>query len=225
MIMKTRKIFFNNIGLKLTALLIALFVWIQITGKERLYVEQTLDIDVEYVNVSDNIDVRLVRPEKVKIKVRGTSSELKDVLSEHFKVRIDLRGIRESMRLNVFTEDYLITPEDAQVVSIHPKMIEMKVEEFMTKEVPVRVQFINAYKKNLKIKEVHFRPQKIKIFGYKSRIESINAISTLESIDRSKINETTTIKLDLKKREEILKFEDVESVEVTIVVERHDQRK
>ena len=225
MTMKIRKILFNNIGLKLTALLISLFVWIQITGKERLYVEQTLDIDVEYVNVSENIDVRLVRPEKVKIKVRGTSSEMKEVLSDQFKVRIDLKGIRESMRLNVFTEDYLITPEDAKVVSIHPKMIEMKVEEFMTKEVPIRVQFINSYNQNLKVKEVHFHPQKVKIFGYKSRIQSINTISTLEPVDRSRISETTTVKLDLKKREEILKFEDVESVEVTIVVERHDQRK
>lgn len=225
MIMNIKKILFNNIGLKLTALFIALFVWIQITGKERLYVEKTLDIDVEYVNVSENIDVRLVRPEKVKIKVRGTSSEMKEILSENFKVRIDLRGIRESMRLNVFTEDYLITPEDTRVVSIHPKMIEMKVEEFMTREVPVKVQFVGNYSKNIKVKEVRIRPQRVKIFGFKSRIQSINIISTLEPVDRSKITETITLTLDLKKREEILRFEDVKSVEVTIVVETYDQRK
>jgi YbbR domain-containing protein len=119
----------------------------------------------------------------------------------------------------------LVTPEDTQVVSIHPKMIEMKVEEFMTKEVPVRIQFIKSYNRNLKVKEVLFKPQKVKIFGYKSRIQSINSVAAVEPVDRSKITETTTLKIDLKKREEILKFEDAESVEVTIVVERHDQRK
>lgn len=219
--MKIKNIIFKNIGLKLTALLIALFVWIQITGKERLYVEKTFDIDVEYINVSDNIDVRIVRPEQIKVKVRGTANEIRNISSEAFKVRVDLKGIREEMRLNLFTEDYLVTPEGTQVVSIHPKMIEMKVEEFMSKEVPVQIQFENKFPEGVRIKQVRIRPARVKIFGYRSQIQSVNKVSGLESIDRSKITETRTITVPLKKQLEIIKFEDTESVEVTVVVEKN----
>ena len=220
--MMVKKIIFNNFGLKLTALLIALFVWIQITGKERLYVEKTFDIDVEYINVSENIDVRIVRPEQIKVKVRGTANEIRNISSDDFKVRVDLRGIREEMRLNLFTEDYLVTPEGTQVVSVHPKMIEMKVEEFMSKEVPVKIQFKNSLPPGVRIKEVLVRPSKVKIFGYRSQIQTVNRVSGLESIDRSKITDTITITVPLKKQQEIIKFEGAESVEVTAVVEKHD---
>lgn len=219
--MKVKNIIFKNFGLKLTALFIALFVWIQITGKERLYVEKTFDIDVEYINVSDNIDVRIVRPEQIRVKVRGTTNEIRNISSDAFKVRVDLKGIREEMRLNLFTEDYLVTPEGTHVVSVHPKMIEMKVEEFMSKEVPVKIQFKNNLLSGIRIKEIQIEPSKVKIFGYRSQIQSVNSVSGLESIDRSKIKETVTITVPLKKQLEIIKFEDTESIDVTVVVEKN----
>ncbi|MCK4835791.1 MAG: hypothetical protein KAT17_04105 [Candidatus Aminicenantes bacterium] len=218
--MKLKKVIFKNFGLKLTAIFIALFVWIQITGKERLYIEKTFDIDVEYINVSENIDVRIVRPEQIKLKVRGTSNEIKKISPEAFKVRVDLKGIREEMRLNLFTEDYLVTPEGTQVVSIHPKMIEMKIEEFMSKEVPVKVQFSNNFPRGVQFKEIRIQPSRVRIFGYRSQIQSVNKVSILESIDRSKIKETVTITVPIKKQVEIIKFEDAENVEITIVVEK-----
>jgi YbbR domain-containing protein len=160
----------------------------------------------------------------VKVKVRGISSKIKEISAEDFKMRVDLKGIEESVRLNFFTDDYLISPEGTQVVSVHPKMIEMQVEEFMSKEVPVKVQFQKDFVKGIRLKEIILKPEEIKIFGYKSQIRSINSVSLLESIDRSKIKETTTIRIPLKKREEILKFEDIESVEVTVVIEKYENR-
>lgn len=222
--MRLKRIIFNNFGLKLTALFISLFVWIQITGSQRLYIERTLDIDVEYVNVSQNINVSFLRPEKVKVKVRGTSSKIKELSAEDFKMRLDLDGVKESMPLNFFTEDYLISPPEIRVVSVHPKMIEMQVEEFMSKVVPVRFQFENEFPRGIRLKDVVLKPSEIKIFGYKSQIRSINSVSLLGAIDRSRINDTTTFKIPLKKREEILKFEDIETVEITVIVEKYEKR-
>lgn len=222
--MMLKRIIFNNFGLKLTALFIALFVWIQITGSQRLYVEKTIDVDVEYVNVSQNINVSFLRPEKVKVKVRGTSSKIKELVAEDFKMRLDLNGVKESMPLNFFTEDYLISPPEIQVVSVHPKMIEMQVEEFMSRVVPVKVQYKNSFPKGIRLIEVVVKPPEIKIFGYKSQVRSINEVYLFDAVDRSKINESTTLKIPLKKREEILKFEDTETVEITVVVEKYEKR-
>ena len=121
--MVLRRLFFNNFGLKLTALLFAIFVWIQITGKERSYIEKTVEVNTEYINVSRDINVRSVRPEKVLVKIKGTSSEVSNITEDNFKVRVDLKGIRESMKLNFFTEDYLTFPEEANIVTIQTSTV------------------------------------------------------------------------------------------------------
>jgi YbbR domain-containing protein len=223
--MKLKRLFFNNFGLKLTALLFAIFVWIQITGKERSYIEKTVEVNAEYINVSKNIDVRSVRPEKALVKIKGTSSEVNSISSEDFKLRVDLKGIRGSTKLNFFTEDYLTFPEGANIVSIQPKMIEIIVEELMTKEVQVKVRYVNMFKPGIKLISRSIKPEKVKIVGYKSQIQMINMVYSIESIDLSQITESKTIKLPLKKSEEILKFENTDQVEVSIVVEnKHEKR-
>ena len=105
--MNFKQILFNNFGLKLTALVLAIFVWIMISGKERAYSEKTLEVNVEYINVAKNIDVRNVNPEKVRVKIKGTSKELTKISPEDFGLKIDLKGTIVATKMNRFVKDYL----------------------------------------------------------------------------------------------------------------------
>ena len=220
--MKIKDIVFSNFNLKVSALFIALLTWILITGKERTYLEETIDVNVEYINVSKNIDVRDINPEKVRIKVKGTSNEMKKISPKDFKLKIDLRGTNESVKLNKFTKDYLEYPENINIVSVYPQWIEITIEEFSIKEVPIKVKYTGMFKKGIRLIKRSIKPEKIRIYGYKPQIKNIDVVYATESIDLSKIDKTTTIKLSLKKREEILKFKDSDEVEVTIVVENRN---
>jgi YbbR domain-containing protein len=223
--MKFKKVIFNNLGLKLFALLIAFSFWVVITGKQRAYLEESMEIDVEYFNVSQNIDVRNVRPEKVRITVRGTSKEIGRMGAENFRLKIDLADITESTRMSLFTEDYLLIPENTQIVSVHPKMIEITIEEFMSREVPIRVLDKGKLPRGIRLVERSIKPEKVTIFGYKSQIMDIGTIYASRGVDLAEITSTRTIKIPLKKSEEIIRFEDAEEVEVTVVVENLDERK
>ena len=149
--MKIKKFVTNNFGLKVTALFLAFFVWAMITGKERSYSERVLEVRVECLNVSDNIDVSSVKPEKVRLTVKGTSKELKKITPEDFKIKIDLKDVTEGTRLNYFTEDYLQSPEEIQNMSVHPRMIEITVKEFITKEDFVWVKFKGRLKRGIRL--------------------------------------------------------------------------
>lgn len=223
--MKLKKVIFNNPGLKIFALLIAFSVWLTITGKQRAYLEKSMEIDVEYFNVSQNIDVRSVRPEKVRITVRGTSKEISRMGPENFKLRIDLAGMTEGTRISLFTEDHLQIPENTQIVSIHPKMIEITIEEFMYQEVPIRVLYKGRLPHGIRLVDRRLTPEKVTIFGYKSQIMDIDTIYASQSVDLAEITRTRTFKIPLKKSEEIIRFQDTEEVEVTVVVESQNERK
>jgi YbbR domain-containing protein len=217
--MKIKKFITNNFGLKVTALCLAFFVWAMIAGKERSYSERILEVRVEYYNVSQNIDVSSVKPEKVRLTVKGTSKELKNITPEDFKIKIDLKDVTEGTRLNYYTEDYLQSPEGIRNMDVHPRMIEITVKEFITREAAVRVRYKGRLKRGIRLIERRVVPEKVKIFGYKSQIGTITAIEGAEQINLSDIEGSRSFKISLKKQEEILRFEGTDAVDVFIVVE------
>lgn len=217
--MDYRKLISNNFSLKITALLIALFVWIMISGRERAYSEKTMEVNVEYINTSETINVRYVNPEKVRIKIKGTSKEIQSITPENVKLKIDLEGTRSSAKLNRFAMDYLEYPESLQIESIYPQWIELTIEEFDSKMVNVKVDYTQKLKPGLRLLDRTIFPEKVKIFGYKSQISRIQTVKAAETIDLSLISSSQSFSLKLEKAEEILRFEDTDTIKVNIVVE------
>ncbi|MBN1197127.1 MAG: hypothetical protein JXA62_06945 [Candidatus Aminicenantes bacterium] len=220
--MNIRRILFTNFGLRMAALVIAVMVWILITGKQRTYEEKAFEVAVEYFNVSRNIDVRTVRPDQVRIKVRGTTKEIRMVSSEDFRLRVDLAGVRHSKRMNLFTEDFLEFPPELEVISIHPKMIEVEVEEFMRKEVPIRVRYRGRMLPGVVLLNRTLNPEKVTVFGYRSQIQDVAVVNAERDVQLDTIERTQTVRIPLQKTEEILRFEDTDTVEVTIEVENRN---
>jgi YbbR domain-containing protein len=216
--MDIKKLIVNNSGLKITALLLAILVWALISGKERTFLDKSLEIEVENLNVSKMIDVRN-RPETIRLKIKGTSKEMGKITPDDFKLRIDMKDINESTRFSVFTEDYLEYPKDIHIESIHPKMIEVTAREFFYKEVPVRILYTGRLAKGISIVERKIVPEKVRIFGYRAQLLNINTVFGAEKIDLSKIHSSTSLKIPLNKGKEILRFDDFENVTVNISVE------
>ncbi|MEN8154282.1 MAG: CdaR family protein [Acidobacteriota bacterium] len=215
--MNIKKIFFNNKGLKTSAFLLALFVWVMISGRERTYLERSFEINVENQNVSQMIDVHC-RPAKVRVVIRGTSKEIGDITGEDLKLHLDLDNVNDSTRFSIFTEDYLKIPENIEIVSINPKMIEVTVKEFYYKEVPVRVLYSGRMPKGVSLIERKIIPEKVRIFGYKSQIMNINTVFAVDKIDLSKVTENKTLTIPLDKGKGILRFEDSENVSISLIV-------
>ncbi len=222
--MNFRDIVMNNKGLKLTAFLLAISVWILISGRERTYLEKNFIINIEHSNVSEMIDVQN-RPDTLRIMVRGTAEEIGKISEKDFHISVDLNDVKESMKLTMFTEDHLTFPEDVEIISINPKIFEVIVREFYSKEVPVRVLYTGRLPRGVVLVERKINPEKVKIFGYKSEIKNINTVYGSDKINLSDITENSVIKISLEKREEILRFEGYDSIEVTLKVNNINEKK
>jgi len=222
--MNYKDILMNNKGLKLTAFLLAISIWIFISGRERTYLEKNFIINIEHSNVSEMIDVQN-RPDTVRIMVRGTAEEIGKISEKDFNIRIDLKDVEKSTKLTIFTEDRLTFPEDVEIISINPKIFEVIVREFYYKEVPVRILYTGRLPKGVALIERKINPDKVKIFGYKSEIKNISTVYGTEKINLSEITKNTTINISLEKREEILRFEEYESIEVILKVKNINEKK
>ena len=222
--MNFRDIVMNNKGLKLTAFILAVSVWVFISGRERTYLEKNFIINIEHSNVSEMIDVQN-RPDTVRIMVRGTAEEIDKISEKDFNISIDLNDVEERSKLTMFTEDHLTFPEGIEIISINPKIFEVTVREFYYKEVPVRVLYTGRLPRGVVLVERKLNPEKVKIFGYKSEIKNIDMIYGTDKINLSEINESSVISISLEKREEILRFEGYESVQVSLTVKNINEKK
>ncbi len=224
--MKLKNLITNNFELKLLALFLAFFVWVTISGKERSSTEKSFEVNVEHYNVTNNISISDIRPEKVRITVKGTTKLLEKITAADFKIRIDLKDVTEGTRY-YFTENYLQIPEEIQNrgdLTIHHRMIEITVKEFMTREVNVRIRYKGRMKKGVALIDRRVVPDKVKIFGYKSQISSVNTVYGIHPIDLSTIEESGPISVPLEKTEEILRFvDDRKTVDVYIDVENKNK--
>lgn len=217
--MNIKNFLLKNLGLRILAMVLALFVWAMITGRERSFSEKTLDVIVEYYGVAKTINIRSVNPDKVRVKIQGTSNILEKITADNIKIRIDLKRLSETSRISVFTEDNLVLPPQVNVVSIHPRMIEITAEELYTHEVPVKVKYTGKLNPALKLVSKQVFPEKVKIIGYKTQIGNIQSVETADAIDLSSVQSTQTFSLRLKKEKEIIKFLNGDSIEVTLVID------
>ena len=215
---KLKKLFLNNWGLKTSALLLAVLVWAIISGQEKTYSEKTLKIPIEIINVSPNMEVVNLQPEEARVSLKGTANLISEIRPENMAIKIDLKNINESSKLNYFAEDYLEIPQGIQIISIHPKMIEVYVEEFDTKEVPVKIRFRGQLKKPLKMKEAKVIPDRVTIIGYKSQLSNITVVLT-EEVNLDEIVESQKRKVALKQTRNILKFRDRRDVDLLLEIE------
>jgi YbbR domain-containing protein len=215
---KLKKLFLNNWGLKTSALLLAVLVWAIISGQEKSYSEKTLKIPIEIINVSPNLEVVNLQPEEARVSLKGTANLISEIRPENMAIKIDLKNINESSKLNYFAEDYLEIPQGIQIISLHPKMIEVHVEEFDTKELPVKIRFRGQLKETLRLKEAKVIPDRVTIIGYKSQLSNITVVMT-EEVNLDEIGESQTRKVALKQTRNILKFRDRRDVDLLLEIE------
>jgi len=224
MMKKLNELLFNNWGLKVGALALAVLAWAIISGRERTFSEKTLKIPVEVFNVSENVEVVNLRPEEVTVSLKGASKFVAAVTAESHPIKIDLKSIKESSKLNYFAEDYLEIPKDVQLVSIHPKMIEVYVEEFATREVPVKIRFHGQLPAHLRLRSAQVTPDRVTIMGYKSQINDIDVVLT-EEVDLGGIARSESRRLPLKQTRNILRFRDHRDVELQLEIEERGAKK
>ncbi len=228
--MNSKNIFFNNFSLKIFSLFLAIGVWVMITGEARLSIEKFINIDVEFVNVIKNANI-FSNPDKVRIKVKGNANDIKLLSDKDFTVKIDLTNVRHGVR-NYYTRDFLKTEKNAFIDSVHPIMIEVSVREIIRKTVPVKIRFTKTINKKKKfyrqerIGEIGYTyniiPDKVIIEGYKNELDNISFILLDEDVELPEIIENVenkdilVKKIKLKKPKEVLKFIEINDVEVSV---------
>jgi YbbR domain-containing protein len=207
------KLVLENWKMKLVSLFIAIGVWTYV--QELKMGTINISVPVKYINKPDSLYWKSEPPRFIKVVIRGREDELK-FPTNNLKATVNLeKAIRGTNSYHI-NFDLAQIPDRINILSM-PKNMSIELEMKITKSFWIRANIIGEVAEGFNKGRVTITPQKIRMEGPESAINSIQFIET-DSINIDKAEDGIKKKASLVSPISSLKFLDSAIVDVNILV-------
>ena len=188
-----KKMILENFGLKVSAVLIAMFLWFFVTSQGQS--EISLDVPLEFKDIPAELGIGGSNAKTVTLTLRGQERFMRNLHASDLRVFLDLSRARPGEMVYPVDKEGVKLPFAISVTNIAPPSVRVKLEEISVKTVPVQPQLLGSPKEGAVI-SVSVEPKAVVIRGLKSELGKIEMIRT-KPFDISRISGNTTEELDL----------------------------
>jgi len=176
----TGSILFENLWLKIAALVLAVLLWIFVSAKGQT--EISLDVQIDYINVPKGLEISKRSAKTAVVVLRGHESLLKNVRQGDVRIAVDMGKAKEGEGVFSIRKDDVAAPRAASVVKIEPSSVKVVVEHVVVKEVPVRPVLSGSPEIGYSVRSVELKPKDVTIEGAASEVNKVTYLKT-EPID------------------------------------------
>lgn len=165
---------------------LSFLLWVWVGAQERS--EIAVSVPLEYRNLSRGLEIL---PEKefvstVNVWVKGTAATVKNLKPNEISAWVDLSNTRSGLRNFELGPDQVKVPYGFSVLRINPSRISLRVEEVISRMVPVTARFEGEPALGYKVSDSFVKPAEVEIRGPQSAVGSVRQAIT-DSIDVSQI--------------------------------------
>jgi YbbR domain-containing protein len=203
-----KKIFLENLGLKIAAVLLAVALWFFATSRGQS--EISIDVPLVFRNIPSGIEMVNNNIKTISLNIKGQERLIKNIKLSDIGIYIDLSKAKKGKSIYYITRDNIKLPHSLTVLNINPSSVKVIIEDTITKTVKVRPVIIGEPEKGYYVKSVEVAPEIVVIEGVSSEVRRFNTIKT-EALDITGSNETFTqeLKLDLTGKNIRAKINDI----------------
>ena len=188
-----KQIIFDNLGLKVSAVLIAVFLWFFVTSQGQS--EISLEVPLEFKDIPAELGIAGSTAKAVTLTMRGQERFMKSLNASDLRVFLDLGKAKPGEIVYPVNKEDVKLPFAMTVTNVTPPSVRVKLEEITLKTIPVQPQLLGSPEKGA-VLSIVVEPRTAVIRGLKSELKKINMIRT-EPLDISHISGTITEELDL----------------------------
>lgn len=173
----------RNWQYKLLALLLAIFVWYLISGREK--VDYWMEVPLEVESLPNNYIITGGLPSKIQVRVRATRAVLERLQQGKYNYSLDLSKIKIGQNVIVLDGEAIKLPLPVEVVSFLPPRLEINIDKIAHKNVPVVVDWkssVRHFERYFKVEEVSSIPNKILVRGPSKILNDVKKIKTKKII-------------------------------------------
>lgn len=177
--MATRPAILRNLGLKLTALGIALLVWFVLSAQRRERIsERSYRIALSVVNIPAGTIIASPVPGAVDIRVRGPFTALRQVDPDKLEAVIDLSDAAKGEKIyRLAPEDINIAPE-IEVIAISPGDVRILLDTLSEKTLPIVANLAGTPAPGFAVSDVVVEPHHARITGPSTALAKMATVTT-----------------------------------------------
>jgi YbbR domain-containing protein len=189
-----KKLLFENLGLKITAVLLSVLLWLFATS--RGLSEISLDIPLEFRDIPPGLELMSHSVKVVSLNIKGQERIIRNMRPSDIRVFIDLSKAKTGEGVFSINKNTITLPPTVTVTNISPSYVKVLLEESVTKTVQVRPIIVGAPESGFYVKSISVIPENVVIEGAKSKVTIVDKIKT-ETLDITGFKETFTRDLEL----------------------------
>lgn len=172
-----------NIGLKITAFLLAVLIWIYVTQIKGPEMEKQFYLQIQTRNISENLAVTTELP-SVTISLKGSKSLIEKIKSDDLSAYVDLLGKKEGKYQMIIS---ITKPESANLLSIEPELAIIDLQQVVEKQLLITIKYKGQSGVGIVMGEPRINPEKLAVSGPSESLQKLKEV--LVEIDRDKFKE------------------------------------
>lgn len=189
-----RKLLFENFGLKITAILLSILLWL--FASSRGLSEIALDVPLEFKDIPPGLELMNHSIKVVGVNIKGQERIIRTIRSSDIRAFVDLSKAKKGESIYSINKNNIKLPPGVTATNITPSYVKVSIEESVTKTVEVRPIIIGIPGSGFYIKSISVFPERVMIDGARSRVNVVDTIKT-EPLDITGIRETVSRDLEL----------------------------
>jgi YbbR domain-containing protein len=191
-----RKFFFENLGLKIAAISLAIILWVFVTSRGQS--EKSIDVPLEFTNIPSGLEIVNSTVKEISLNIKGQERLIRNTKPLDIRALVDMSKAKKGESTYYITREDIKVPSTITVTNISPSSVKVITDETVKKSVKVRPVIIGEPERGYYVKSVEVTPQTVVIEGVRPEVRRFNYIKT-EPLDISGLKETFTqeLKLDL----------------------------
>ena len=183
-----KKLFTENIALKLGSVVIAIILWILVVYTYDPAATTNFTLGVDIINgdsiASSGKVYEVIEGDTITIKVKANASLIKNLKASDFKATADVSKLSPTYHANI---DVVCTKSDNVEITIigSAKLLAVKLEDLVTKQFSVTVEKSGEAEAGYYVGEAIAKPNLITVSGGKKSVEKISVVKVKADIDGS----------------------------------------
>lgn len=205
----------KHLGLKVLSLVLALVLWMVVSGEET--VERGLRVPLELQQVPPGLELTGEIPTAVDLRVRGPSSTLGRLTAGDVVAVLDLRTAAEGRRLFPLTPEQMRVPFGVEVAQVTPAAVALAFELSATKQVPVAPSVDGHPAPGYVVGAKTADPARVEVVGPESVVKNVAEVLT-EPVSVAGARDRVTQTVAIGVLDPSLRLKTARSAEVTVQV-------
>jgi len=217
-----RRVFRQNLGVKLVSVLLAVGLWLAVANAPPAEIE--MRVPIEFRNLPPNLEIDSASFTEAQVRLRGPERVLDRMTPADVKAEVDLSNMQPGERTFDLTPRHVHVPDEVEVEQIIPGQFHLSFDIRDQRTVEVHPRVTGNFASGLRVAKIVADPPTVVVMGPRRRLQALDAAST-DPVDASGALTSSTFLTEVYVPDPLIQVVHPRPIRVTVIMERAGEEK